>query len=92
MARTWALQDAKARFSEVVRRANADGPQVVTYRGIEKAVVLSVEDFRRLRPQRRSFVDVLLDGPMLDDRTIETINRRSRDRGRKAATTSATQP
>lgn len=82
MARTWALQDAKARFSEVVRRANADGPQVVTYRGVEKAVVVSAEEFRRLRPARRSFVDVLLDGPVLDDRTVDAINRRSRDRGR----------
>lgn len=83
MAKTWALQDAKARFSEVVRRANADGPQVVTYRGVEKAVVVSADEFRRLHPGRRSFVDVLLDGPTLDDRTVETINRRSRDRGRK---------
>lgn len=83
MARTWALQDAKAHFSEVVRRANADGPQVVTYRGVEKAVVVSVDEFRRLHHARRSFVDVLLDGPTLDDRTVERINRRSRDRGRK---------
>lgn len=83
MAKTWALQDAKARFSEVVRRANADGPQVVTYRGVEKAVVVSADEFRRLHPERRSFVDALLDGPTLDDRTVETINRRSRDRGRK---------
>ncbi len=82
MARTWALQDAKAHFSEVVRRANADGPQVVTYRGVEKAVVVSAEEYRRLRPDRRSFVDVLLEGPILDDRTVDAINRRSRDRGR----------
>jgi len=33
--KSWALQDAKARFSEVVRRANTDGPQIVTYRGVE---------------------------------------------------------
>jgi antitoxin Phd len=41
----WALQDAKAHFSEVVRRANADGPQVMTYRGVEKAVVVSADEF-----------------------------------------------
>lgn len=79
----WALQDAKAHFSEVVRRANADGPQVVTYRGVEKAVVVSAEEFRRLRPGRRSFIDVLIEGPKLDDRTVDAINRRSQDRGRK---------
>jgi prevent-host-death family protein len=83
MAKSWALQDAKARFSEVVRRANVDGPQVVTYRGVEKAVVISADEFRRLHPERRSFVDALLEGPTVDDATIDTINRRSRDRGRK---------
>lgn len=81
--KSWALQDAKTHFSEVVRRANADGPQVVTYRGMERAVVISADEYRRLRHPRRSFVDVLLDGPTLDDDTVDAINRRSRDRGRK---------
>ncbi len=44
----WALQDAKARLSEVVRRARTDGPQHVTVHGDEAAVLLSVEEFRRL--------------------------------------------
>ena len=83
MSKKWPLQDAKARFSEVVRRANADGPQVVTYRGIDRAVVVSAQEYRRLRPKRPSFVDVLLAIPKLDDRTLDLINRRSRDRGRK---------
>jgi prevent-host-death family protein len=83
MARSWALQDAKARFSEVVRRANVDGPQVVTYRGVEKAVVISADEFRRLHPERRSFGDALLEGPTVDDAAIDAINRRSSDRGRK---------
>jgi len=83
MADRWALQDAKAHFSEVVRRANSDGPQVVTYRGVERAVVVSADEFRQLQQPRRSFIDFLLDGPKLDDSTVNTINRRSRDRGRK---------
>ena len=83
MGKRWALQDAKAQFSEVVRRANADGPQVVTYRGVEKAVVVSADEFRRRNPARRSFVDVLLEGPTLDAQAVKAINRRSRDRGRK---------
>lgn len=45
----WALQDAKARFSELVRRARAEGPQVVTVHGREEVVVLSVENFARLK-------------------------------------------
>ena len=83
MSRKWPLQDAKARFSEVVRRANSDGPQVVTYRGVDRAVVVSAQDYRRLRPKGQSFVDMLLAIPRLDDRTVDSINRRSRDRGRK---------
>jgi len=45
----WLLQDAKARFSEVVRRAQSDGPQHVTVHGREEVVIVSAQDFRRLR-------------------------------------------
>jgi prevent-host-death family protein len=44
----WTLQDAKARFSEVVRRARAEGPQRVTLHGRDAVVVLSAEDYARL--------------------------------------------
>jgi prevent-host-death family protein len=80
MGRNWQMQDAKAKFGELVRRAASEGPQIVTFRGAEAAVVLSIEEFRRLA--RPSFVDHLLGGPKLDDRTIERINDRSRDVGR----------
>ena len=46
----WKLEDAKARFSEVVRRAESDGPQLVTVRGREAAVVLSAQEFAALQP------------------------------------------
>jgi antitoxin Phd len=46
----WKLEDAKARFSELVRRAESDGPQTVTVRGREAVVVLSAEQFGRLSP------------------------------------------
>ncbi len=45
----WLLQDAKARFSELVRRARSEGPQHVTVHGREEVVMISAEDFRRLR-------------------------------------------
>jgi prevent-host-death family protein len=45
----WRLQDAKARFSELVRRARSDGPQHVTVHGRDEVVVLSVAEFRRLQ-------------------------------------------
>jgi prevent-host-death family protein len=43
------LQDAKARFSELVRRARSDGPQRVTVHGRDEVVVISAEEFRRLK-------------------------------------------
>ena len=47
---TWKLQDAKARFSEVVRRAQAEGPQRVTIHGKEAVVILSVKDYAMTQP------------------------------------------
>ena len=49
----WKLEDAKARFSEVVRRARHEGPQRVTYRGTDAVVVVAVGDFKRLLPAER---------------------------------------
>src|SRR5437667_9647262 len=45
----WLLQDAKARFSELVRRVRSEGPQHVTVHGRDEVVVISVEEFRRLQ-------------------------------------------
>lgn len=44
----WKLEDAKARFSEVVRHARADGPQRVSVRGRDAVVIVSAEEFDRL--------------------------------------------
>jgi antitoxin Phd len=48
----WKLEDAKARFSEVVRHAREDGPQRVSVRGRNAVVVMSVEEFERLAPEK----------------------------------------
>jgi prevent-host-death family protein len=48
----WLLQDAKARFSELVRRVHSEGPQHVTVHGRDEVVVLSAEEFRRLKGER----------------------------------------
>jgi prevent-host-death family protein len=48
-ASIWILQDAKARFSELVRRARSEGPQHVTVHGREGVVVVAEEEFRRLK-------------------------------------------
>jgi prevent-host-death family protein len=46
------LQDAKARFSELVRRVRSEGPQHVTVHGRDEVVVISAEEFRRLKGNR----------------------------------------
>ena len=58
----WKLEDAKARFSELVRRAGTEGPQMVTVRGKEAAVVLSAEHYEKLQPpapERPSLLDLI---------------------------------
>jgi prevent-host-death family protein len=48
----WSLQDAKARFSELVRRVRSEGPQHVTVRGRDEVVIVAAEEFRRLKGDR----------------------------------------
>lgn len=48
----WQLQDAKAHFSELVRRVRSEGPQHVTVHGRDAVVVISVEEFRRREGER----------------------------------------
>jgi antitoxin Phd len=59
----WKLEDAKNRFSEVVRRAASEGPQFVTKHGREAAVVMGVEEYRRLT-QPVDLVDFLSESPL----------------------------
>jgi len=78
----WALQDAKARFSEVVRRAKTEGPQRVTVHGREEVVIVSVEEYRRVKgePTGQALVTLLHESP-LGDITIERTRTRARVRG-----------
>ena len=59
----WQLQDAKARFSELVDATIEKGPQIVTRRGIETVVLVPIEDWRRLQESTRPSVKELLLGP-----------------------------
>jgi len=64
----WPVQDAKARFSELLRACLGDGPQMVTLRGEEAAVLVPADEWRRLQQSARpSLKDILLgDGPRFD--------------------------
>ena len=59
--RTWPVQDAKARFSELLETCITEGPQLVTRRGTEQAVLVPVEEWRRLtKDQAPSLKELLL--------------------------------
>ena len=59
----WQLQDAKARFSELVQKAIEDGPQTVTRRGKPAVVVLSAEQFELMKKRQISLKDLLRAAP-----------------------------
>jgi prevent-host-death family protein len=62
----WQLQEAKQRFSELVRAAAAGEPQVVTKHGQDVAVVIDIAEYRRLRGDPVSFLQFLRAEPLLD--------------------------
>ena len=77
--RRWQLQDAKNHFSDVVNRAHSEGPQIVTKRGVETAVVLSYDRFRELMGQKISFKDYLISGPSFEGLDLERSKEPGRD-------------
>jgi antitoxin Phd len=66
--RTWQVQDAKARFSELLDASLKEGPQVVTRRGVEAAVLVPIEQWRRLQKAARPTLKELLlgEGPRFE--------------------------
>lgn len=57
---TWPVQDAKARFSELLDACVNEGPQLVTRRGAETAVLITVAEWERLTSTRPSLKELLL--------------------------------
>lgn len=58
--RTWPVQDAKARFSELLNACEREGAQIVTKRGAEAAVLVPIEEWRRLTATARQSLKALL--------------------------------
>ncbi len=63
MSNKWQVQEAKARFSEMLETSLADGPQVVTKRGVEAAVLVPIDQWRRLLRMTRPDLKELLLAP-----------------------------
>lgn len=66
MARVWQLQEAKNKLSEVVDEALQHGPQVITRRGKETAIVLSYAEYRRLLLYQKKLSDFFRESPLAD--------------------------
>ncbi len=62
---TWQLQEAKGKFSEVVKRAQSEGPQGITLRGRPVAVLVSCADYARLTQPKPGFVEFMRGSPMV---------------------------
>lgn len=77
--RSWQVQEAKAKFSDLLRDAVHSGPQQITIRGRATAVVLSTEEYERLRGPKPSLVAFLRNSPL---RGIELDIERDRSPAR----------
>ena len=63
MGNVWQVQEAKARFSELLETSLAEGPQIVTKRGVETAVLVPIDQWRRLERMTRPTLKELLLAP-----------------------------
>jgi prevent-host-death family protein len=84
--KTWPVQDAKARFSELLETCLREGPQLVTRRGAEAAVLVPLEQWRRLNQSAKPTLKELL----LTDVARGELSIPSRGRLRRRAPRSAT--
>ena len=73
MNTTWQLQEAKNRFSEVVEAAQKLGPQVITRRGVETAILLSTSDYKALTQREQSLVEFFRSSPLVGDNLGDNI-------------------
>jgi antitoxin Phd len=80
---TWKLEEAKAKFSEVVRRANDQGPQYVTVRGKQAVAIIDAAELERLLPANPAVLPLV---QFLESLYVEGLDlTRDRDLGREAA-------
>ena len=78
----WPVQDAKARFSEFLERCLSEGPQIVTKRGTEAAVLVRVDEWRRLQAAARPSLKQLL----LSDEARDGLPVRARGSSKRRGT------
>jgi prevent-host-death family protein len=81
MTRTWSVRDAKTHLGDVVRSAKSEGPQIITVRGREEVVIVSIDEYQRMEAKHTGaeLVAVLNHSPF---REIEIEPPRVRSRVR----------
>ena len=80
MRKRWPVQDAKSRFSELLDTTLTEGPQIVTKRGVEAAVLLPIEQWRRLERMTRPDLKELLLAPEARTETLTSPRQQRRRR------------
>lgn len=73
--KTWPVQDAKARFSAFLKASLTEGPQIVTMRGVEAAVLVPVHEWRHLQRAAPSLKSLLLTDQARGDLNIPVRGR-----------------
>jgi prevent-host-death family protein len=71
----WQIQDAKQRFSEMIRAVAQEGPQVITRHGEDVAVVVDIAEYRRLTRPAVDLAGILLGGPKIDNGEAEVFTK-----------------
>ena len=69
----WQIQEAKQRFSEMIRAVMTEGPQVITRHGEDVAVVVEIGEYRRLTRPAVDIANILLGGPKLDNSAADVF-------------------
>lgn len=79
MRHAWQLQEAKNKFSNLVERARHEGPQVVTKHGKEAVVILSAEDYKKLKKPEINLCKFIQKSP-LGGRSLDISRDKSKPR------------
>ena len=78
--RTWQLQDAKAKLSELVRQVIHSGPQGISLRGILEVILISKNDYEKLTKKKSNFVNFMRNSPLKGlELDLERDKSKSRD-------------
>lgn len=80
-SRHWQFQQAESNLTQLLKEADAGGPQYIAVNGKDAAVVLSIRDYERLK-YRSTSLSAMLAAPLLDDDEVADLFERTADSGR----------